>query len=639
MKVLSLAEANAIADAQPDINHAPRFRYSDYEGLVFQCDVNEIVTQTKIDNCNNTDYLYTIMEPYQDIFDERGYNLFNWLDELADAMNRVANELHLKDWFLTKETDSVNQGVMIPLYKSDSGDMLFTGYANYEWQTYFTNNDGKVTSYGRRMAMEKSSSRFMPVRDLEQNIGARYTKCVMCLCFNKVRTHMVPIRHARPGIRNGWSNRKNVCISCIKYVCKDNLASQNRPHLRMWEGSVGFDGIDQLFYNPSRDDWSWNDTWGGQDDVFENANAEYKRFFRKLDEDTIYRIRMIERVDIPRWNFTFDTAMHQWNYRFPVRLVSVDENGLKESDSPNKDYMDYEWFYESGPFYGMEFECFVRNDRSDYRDSTIVMQDAIRMFHHTDYPSGWEMYDGMHQLIYRKSDGSLREGVGVEFVSQPLSYDYWMKEIPDRFWDYFQNNFRAMNSTECGIHIHIGWDSMQVAERYVFLKILNELNRSRSPLLAAIAGRDSTYYATWNTLFYQGSADTAFMVAMEKRQTDQSSTPKYNAINTLHDSTIELRYFQGNTGRKSILGIVQFVDLIYRHAVDVIHSDFHNEGSSWNYSQEGPRAFLQGQLEKINNNVDEYLLNVLSNYPKDRINYLLHRLQMADYELPENINI
>jgi len=639
MKVLQLAEANAIADAQPDIHYAPNFRYGDYDGLVFLCDVNEIVAQTHISNSGKTEYLYSILEPYLQLFDDRGYDIFDWIKELDGQINRVADSLHLKDWVLTKETDSINQGVMIGLYQLDT--TVFVGYGNNEWQTYITNNEGKVTSYGRRMAMEKSSGRFMPVRDLEQNIGARYTKCVMCQCFNKVRTHMVPIRHAKPGSRRGWSNRKNVCISCIKYVAKDNLVSQNRPNLRLWEGSVGFDGIDQLFYNPSRDDWSWNDTWG--QDVFNNANAEYKRFFNKLDDDTILRIRMIERIEIPRWTYRFDTTFHDWNYRFPVRLVGVREDGLIESDSPGGNYQNTDWFYNTGPYYGMEFECFVRNDRGDYRNSNIVMEDAVRMFHDTDYPKDhMQFYDGEHQLLYRKRDGSLRDGIGVEFVSQPLSYDYWMKEVPQRFWDYFQNNFRARNSEECGIHIHIGWDSMQVAERYVFLKILNELNKKRSPLLAAIAGRDSTYYATWNTLFYQGSADTAFMVAMEKKQTSQSSTPKYNAINTLHDSTIELRYFQGNTGRKSILGIVQFVDLIYRHAVDVIHSDTHSEGTRWDYSQEGPRTFLQSQLDKISNNVDEYLLDVLSNYPKDRINYLVHRLEMADYEplfLPENIDI
>lgn len=635
MKVITLAEANEIAAAQPDTHHAPNFWMRDSDGLVFLCDVNEIVTQTHISNCDDIDYLYGLLEPYHHLFEDRGYSISDWLEVLAKQMLRVAISLNLQDWVLTKEADSLNQGVMVGVFERDSVSGPTISWPSYEWQTYFTNSNGEVTSYGRRMAMEKSSGRFMPVRDLERNIGARYTKCVMCQCFNKVRTHMVPIRHAKPRARKAWNNRKNVCISCIKYVVRENLASQDRPSIRMWEGSVGFDGVDQLFYNPSREDWRFNDTWGH--DVFENANAEYKRFFGKLDIETIMRFRIIERIDIPRWNFRFDTTMHNWNYRFPVRLVNVNTDGTKESDSPGKDYMDVQWFYSSGPFYGMEFECFVRNDRTDYRDSNIVMQDAVRMFHDTDYPSGFEMYDGQHQLMYRKSDGSLRDGVGVEFVSQPLSYDYWMTQVPQRFWDYFQNNFRARNSSECGIHIHIGWDSMQVAERYVFLKILNELNSKRSPLLAAIAGRDSTYYATWNTLFYQGSADTAFMVAMEKRQTDQSSTPKYNAINTLHDSTIELRYFQGNTGRKSILGIVQFVDFIYRHAVDVIHSDFHKEGTAWNYLTDGPRTFLRNELEKINNDVDEYLINVLSRYPSERLVYLQHRLDMADYEMPFHI--
>ena len=90
---------------------------------------------------------------------------------------------------------------------------------------------------------------------------------------------------------------------------------------------------------------------------------------------------------------------------------------------------------------------------------------------------------------------------------------------------------------------------MTVPERYVFLTILEQMQEQNSRLLEVIAGRSSNSYARRDSHVYRGAKDREFQVALEKTQT--GSNPKYNAINTTHDATIELRYFQGNTGRNS----------------------------------------------------------------------------------------
>ena len=163
---------------------------------------------------------------------------------------------------------------------------------------------------------------------------------------------------------------------------------------------------------------------------------------------------------------------------------------------------------------------------------------------------------------------------------------------------------------------------MDVVQRYIFLYFLNRMNLSSSELLQRVAGRGSTYYSVWNSLVYQGSRDQVFQVALEKTRTGDN--PKYNSINTRHADTIELRYFQGNTGENSIKGIFQFINGLYR-----ISDELANPHRDWDYTEEEQPEELKFLLEGIKEQTDSTFLRQLMNTERlsaDDIKYFVNRV-------------
>lgn len=475
-------------------------------------------------------------------------------------------------------------------------------------------SDGNIRQISTKLSLAKDTGRFEYTRWLETE--RPYTKCKLCGHFNKYRTEMVPVYHQQ----RRWQNRKNICIKCLCSLIKGDTI-----------GDVGYDGENQLIISDNPQTYSHLDYHNK--DYLVTVTGEYGRAFRKIAEiedewhvNILNGIKLVETIDIPTWDYSFDTSIHAWNWRFPIFLTTPrtygdHDNHFFESHSLGYDWQDPSWYGNTGPYFGAEFECFVRNDRQDLRANNEVKKTAIKMFHPTDYPTAYTQ-DAEHQLIYAKEDGSLNDGDGVEFVSQPLSYDYWMNHVPERFWDYFRNNFRARNSSQCGIHVHIGWESMDVVQRYIFLYFLNRMNLSSSELLQRVAGRGSTYYSVWNSLVYQGSRDQVFQVALEKTQTGDN--PKYNSINTRHADTIELRYFQGNTGENSIKGIFQFINGLYR-----ISDELANPHRDWDYTEEEQPEELKFLLQGIKEQTDSTFLRQLMNTERltaDDIKYFVNRV-------------
>jgi hypothetical protein len=552
--------------------------------------------------------------------------------DIENATNRLAETLREKiktylppQWrhHLLNTKLNTNQGIWIQVsgghVENEDGDrpwfnLVRTGYWNRKPQVYTQNNAGEVTRLPNQCVLDKSTGRLEYYRELEQQ--RPYVRCVICDMFNKYRTNMMPVYNQQ----SRWSGRKNICIECVADYATDP------------DRSVGFDGDKQLTLS-NTNSFSHLDYYDRDD--LTRLSGDFGRAFRKMkdyliaDSTTDWQwvtINKCESVDIPTWSYNFDTTMHSWNWRFPIFLTTARPYGdsgsaFFESHSLGYDWQDPSWYGNTGPYFGAEFECFVRNDRQDMRRNIEVKKTAIKMFHPTDYPTAYTQ-DAEHQLLYAKEDGSLNEGDGIEFVSQPLSYDYWMNHVPDRFWEYFRNNFRARNSSQCGIHVHLGWDSMDVVQRYIFLYFLNRMNLSSSELLQRVAGRGSTYYSVWNSLVYQGSRDQVFQVALEKTQTGDN--PKYNSINTRHADTIELRYFQGNTGENSIKGIFQFINGLYR-----ISDELANPYRDWKYLEEEQPEELQFLLEGIKGQTDSTFLRQLMNTERltaDEIKYFVNRV-------------
>ena len=505
--------------------------------------------------------------------------------------------------------DIRNQGILLPIVAGNW--RAFDIHVGYRLG-YLANNDEDITRVFRSPVLLKNNGHIIT----EQESNARtYSKCMECSMKNKVGTNMVKVYD----LAQRWTGRRAVCINCIEFALNEyNHRDDLHRRDKFW---VGFDGSEQIII--SKNDTSHLETWDesrltGPDSF---VTPEYRRFFRKLaafGEDAIHYISVFDALDLPSWSYNFDTSTHSLNWRFPIFLTRAREESYK-SESMGYGHQTSNWHSETGPYLGAEFECFVRNDREDMRSNMLVKRTAIQMFHPTEYPESYTQ-DGEHQLLYAKDDGSLDEGDGIEYVSQPLSYNYWMNAVPDRFWEYFRNNFRAMNSSQCGIHVHLGWDSMDVIHRYIFLYFLNRMNVENSELLQRVAGRSGTYYSIWNSLVYNGSKDQVFQVALMKTQT--GSNPKYNSINTRHDDTIELRYFQGNTGENSIKGILQFVNVLYRISERVAM-----QFRDWDYMNEERPSALVDFLHLLDTNVDSiFITRMFQIMDDDDIKYLVYKM-------------
>ncbi len=492
---------------------------------------------------------------------------------------------------------STNQGYLITQKAWGDSPRLESVSGWRDTSQYLSNSDGKITQVGNSWTIDSSTNRFTELSEVTHRY---WSECKVCQTYNATRTNMIPIRSIKKDRGLRWRSRKNVCHKCVIEILdsRDRVDSDMYVDLR-FKSTLAFDGVDTILMAPLNT-FSERVTYDG----LLQLKGEFGRFFRKFpdifgeDSTVFYELVPVPEVD---HDYRFETALLGWNYTFPIFLTSVGQYGY-ESSSVGYDWQDPIWYRQHGPFYGVELECNVKQNRPDYRDIHVVRDNAIKLFHPAMYPEGYTQ-DGSHQLIYTKRDGSLNSTYGVEFVSQPLSYDYWVNHVPEVFWTYFKDNFLARNLGECGIHVHIGWDSMTVPERYVFLTILEQMQEQNSGLLEAIAGRSSNSYARWDSLVYRGAKDRAFQVALEKTQT--GANPKYNAINTQHEATIELRYFQGNTGRNSILSILQFIQTLYNFA-GYITSNF-----TWDYGVDAPPESLQKWINDIKEDVDNVILSYI----------------------------
>ena len=145
-----------------------------------------------------------------------------------------------------------------------------------------------------------------------------------------------------------------------------------------------------------------------------------------------------------------------------------------------------------------------------------------------------------------KSDGSLRNG--FEMVTAPCTLAFHRQQIDKLFdwngWtDEDKNTYvKAWNTDTCGIHVHLNRGSFTGSQIGKILQIVNEdMNRK---FIEAVAGRKANDYAKFSK-----------KSIAEGGQRDYS---KYEAVNTAHSQSIELRIFRGNATKNGILRVLEF---------------------------------------------------------------------------------
>ena len=152
-------------------------------------------------------------------------------------------------------------------------------------------------------------------------------------------------------------------------------------------------------------------------------------------------------------------------------------------------------------------------------------------------------YDDIGQFALLKSDGSLSNG--FEIVTAPGTLNAHKK-----YWDKFFKSeaikeVKSWNTDTTGMHIHISRTAITNLEQGKILLFINA--KKNEEFVNHIAGRSSDQWAKKS----------------DKKITDcLQSSDKYEAVNTSHRNTIELRIFKGNLARLGFYRVLEFVDAL-----------------------------------------------------------------------------
>ena len=164
-----------------------------------------------------------------------------------------------------------------------------------------------------------------------------------------------------------------------------------------------------------------------------------------------------------------------------------------------------------------------------------------------------DIAERVHNLFHKyipfallKSDGSLSNG--FEIVTAPATLDahkkYWQPFFDSG--DEAINHLKSWNTDTAGIHIHISKSALSQGNIGKILVFIND--EKNEEFINHIAGRNSNQWAKKSP----------------KKITDgmRTDTDKYEAVNTSHRNSIELRIFRGNLSRIGFFRVLEFVDCL-----------------------------------------------------------------------------
>ena len=229
--------------------------------------------------------------------------------------------------------------------------------------------------------------------------------------------------------------------------------------------------------------------------------------------------------------------------------ISYEDHDMEEESRENEDYEDdyiHAWEYDvmqdlrltalpnervelNTPYYGVELEVERRKDCPN------------------------DIAERVHNLMHRhlpfallKGDGSLSNG--FEIVTAPSTLNahkkYWQPFFDSG--DEAINNLKSWNTDTTGIHVHISKSALSQSNIGKILVFIND--EKNEEFINHIAGRNSNQWAKKSP----------------KKISDgmRTDTDKYEAVNTSHRNSIELRIFRGNLSRIGFFRVLEFVDCL-----------------------------------------------------------------------------
>jgi hypothetical protein len=212
-----------------------------------------------------------------------------------------------------------------------------------------------------------------------------------------------------------------------------------------------------------------------------------------------------------------DDNVYSWDYNVMEQLSMTSTKSDK--------------LHPDTPYYGIELEVEKRNSADEETATNI----------HNSFTYG------SMQFALLKGDGSLSNG--FEIVSCPGTFNAHKK-----YWDKFFNSeaikeVKSWNTDTTGMHIHISRTALTQLQIGKILVFIND--EKNQEFVNHIAGRSSDQWAKKSN----------------KKISDCVVTSgKYEAVNTAHRNTIELRIFKGNLARHGFYRVLEFVDALVHFA-------------------------------------------------------------------------
>jgi hypothetical protein len=216
-------------------------------------------------------------------------------------------------------------------------------------------------------------------------------------------------------------------------------------------------------------------------------------------------------------------------------------------------------FYgDEGYFMGIELEVDCGGCYSD--NAAGILEIA----NHTD------------EHIYIKRDGSIDDG--FEIVTHPMSYYYHMNCMP---WQSIMSKcvslgYRSHQTSTCGLHIHIGRNSLgkdKPQQEETISRILYFTEKHWDEILK-FSRRTQNQINRWARRYgYKNNPTEVLDYAKE------APNGRYSAINLLNTATIEFRLFRGTLKYKTFVATLQLVEEICK--VSKSMSDEAMQDLSW----------------------------------------------------------
>ena len=161
-----------------------------------------------------------------------------------------------------------------------------------------------------------------------------------------------------------------------------------------------------------------------------------------------------------------------------------------------------------------------------------------------DRRSDVEVLKNFSDLIYMKYDGSLNEQDGFEIVSLPMSAQFLRSFVPKLSAKMEGLMLKGHSAGEgYGMHIHVSRRALSQLHQAKLIFFMSDINRE---LLVTVAQRED---AEWCEIKNK---------RMRARELFED-LDKYQALNILHEKTLEYRIFRSNTQAHRILKNIEFV--------------------------------------------------------------------------------